>query len=294
MRRIDHREPPSGVTLEIRRHADALLSKAGAYDAFPTPVMDLVAAAGLGVENTLFTDERILRRMDTAPMERVKRARGELLGLVDLRGGTIYVRPEVSLADLPPLVLHETAHAYLAWQREIYLFVQEDGAGLDPGIKDQFEYEANLFAWELVFQVDRFREDAEGDEFSLRTPVKLARRYGTTPYAAVRRFAETNRRPCAILISSRTTRGGGQRWTDRRPVQSPSFTRRFGEIAGPVIDRGMAGGTSGGADYGARYPVRLRDLAGRDVQCEVHSHLTEDHHFKLIYPEDVLSAVLVR
>lgn len=293
MRWIDDCEPSSEVGLEIRRHADALLRKAGAYDKFPTPAAALVAAAGLRVENSLFTDEHLLRQMDAAPPERVKRARDELLGIVDLRGGTIYVRPEISLENLPTLVLHETAHAHLAWQRDIYLFVQEDGgSGLSLNVKDQFEREANRFAWELVFQVDRFRQDAERDEFSLRTPVKLSRRYGTSPYAAIRRFVETSRRPCALLIWSRSTRGGRQEWFPRRPAQSTSFTERFGEVAWPgVLEQGAYGGLLAGADFGARYQFRLPDLGRRPIDCEVQSLASDRHRFMLVYPERELSTV---
>lgn len=118
MRRFDDGEPPPEVLLEIRQHADTLLREAGAYGTFPTPTADLVAAAGLRVEHTLFTDDRILRRMDAAPAARVKRARDQLLGVVDIPGRTIYVRPEIHPGSYPPLVLHEAAHAYLPWQRD--------------------------------------------------------------------------------------------------------------------------------------------------------------------------------
>jgi hypothetical protein len=294
VRRIDDCEPSPEVLLEIRRHADALLKKAGAYDKFPTPTADLVAAAGLRVEKAFFTDERILRHMDAAPADRVKRARDELLGVVDIRGRIIYVRPEILLGNLPPLVLHETAHAYLAWQHDIYLFVQEDGAGLSHNVKDQFEREANRFAWELVFQVNRFRDDAEHEEFSLRTPVKLSRRYGTSRYAAIRWFVETNRRPCALLVWSRSTREGRQGWFPRRPVQSSSFTERFGEVPSHgILVQGACGGSLAGAGYGARYQFPLPNLEGRPIDCEAQSLASDRHHFTLVYPERVISTVVL-
>ncbi len=159
--------------------------------------------------SVLFSDSSVLQRMQSAPAHRVKRARKALLGLVDIPGSTIYVRPEISLADLPPLVLHETAHAYLDWQRDLYLYVQEDDACcIASDLKDQFESEANRFAWELIFQVDRFHRDAEKGPFSLETPVKLANRYGTGVYPAVRWFVETNSRQCACLFTAARAKAG--------------------------------------------------------------------------------------
>ena len=180
---------------QIRLHADALLRRAGVYDILPTPTDRLVRAAGLRVDNAFFAESQVLSRMASVPAEQVKFARGALIGLVDISDGTIYVRPEVSLLNLPPLVLHEVAHAYLEWQRDIYRFVQEDEAsGIVHSLRDRFELEANHFAWELIFQGDRFQRDAERCPFSRDTPVRLADRYGTSVYAAVRWFAATSNR----------------------------------------------------------------------------------------------------
>lgn len=292
MRRIDDCEPSLEDLPAIRRHADALLREAGAYGKFPTPTADLVAAAGLNVEHTLFTDEGILKRMDAAPAGRVKRARDELLGVVDIRGRTIYVRPEIPLGNLPPLVLHEAAHAYLRWQRDIYLFAQEGGAELRHDVRDRFEREANQFAWELLFQLDRFRHDAENGEFSLRTPVQLSRRYGTTCYAAIRWFVKTNRRACALLVLSRSQAAGGSSWSLRKVVQSTSFTRRFGEVpwADLFEDLGCREPLAN-LDFGPRHQFRLPGLDRRPISCELQSFTSDNHHFMLAYPERELASV---
>jgi hypothetical protein len=174
LRRIANLELSDEDIVQIRHQAHALLSKAGANDVFPTPVDRLVLAAGLRVDNDFFTEGDVLKRMEAVPAERVKRARNALVGLVDILGGVIYVHPKVSLLNLPPLVLHEAAHACLEWQRSLYLYVQEDDACcIANDLKDQFELEANQFAWELIFQGGRFQREAEACTFSLETPVKL-------------------------------------------------------------------------------------------------------------------------
>lgn len=287
MRRTANPVLSDGDIAQIRLQADALLRKARANDVFPTPVDRLVLAAGLTVDNGFFTEADVLNRMEAAPAELVKRARNALVGLVDILGGVIYVHPKVSLLKLPPLVLHEAAHAYLEWQRSLYLYVQEDDACCIGGdLKDQFELEANQFAWELIFQGERFQREAEACTFSLETPVKLAGRYGTSAYAAVRRFVETNARPCALLIYSRTPEG----WRPRRPIQSTEFTRRFGTLPWSEVVRQNGSGVLM-AGYGARHTVPVPDLGRQAVECEVHSLTVADHSFNLLYPKSVLSRV---
>lgn len=285
MRRTSRPELSDGDIAHIRRHAAALLERAGASDVFPTPVDRLVRAAGLRVDNGFFTESDVLKRMESVPAERVKRARNVLIGLVDIAEGVIYVHPNVSIENLPPLVLHEAAHAYLEWQRTLYLYVQEDDAScLANDLKDRFEVEANQFAWESIFQGERFQREAESCSFSLATPIKLADRYGVSGYAAVRRFVETNARPCALLIYSRTHEG----WRPRRPIQSSDFTRRFGFLPWSEVVRQNGSGVlmSG---YGARHTVSVPDLDRRAVECEVHSLTERNHSFNLLYPTYAMS-----
>lgn len=290
MRRNDPREPSLDACVEIRRHADALLRKAGAYGKFPTPVADLVAAAGMRVEHALFDDDRILRQMAEAPAALVRRARSKLLGAVDIRGRTIYVRPDIPLSYLPPLVLHEAAHALLSWHRDAFLFMEEDRSALLPDVRDDFEREANQFAWEALFQLDRFRLDAENAEFSLRTPVRLARRYGTTCYAAIRWFVRTNHRLCALLILGRPDRG--PRWMIRRIVESPGFAASFGEVSWvDAIQEVGSGMLLSGGEYQARHSLSLFNIDRRQVACEVQSFDYEDYRFVMVYPERELCAV---
>ncbi len=293
MRGTESCEPTRDASSEIRRLADVLLKEAGAYGKYPTPTADLVAAAGLRVERTLFTDDDVIRRMNSASSRLVKQAREALLGVVDIRGRTIYVRPDVPLGfELPPLVLHETAHAHLYWQRDIYEFVQEDGGSLERNVKDRFEREANQFAWELVFQLDGFRRDAESGEFSLRTPARLAHRYGTTPYAAIRRFVETNRRSCALIVKGLSTDANGPGSSPGRVVRSARFSRDFGDIDfRSGINPFVSSELFSDPDYGARTQLRLTGLNRCPVTCEAQTFSCDRHRFALVYPEHELLSV---
>lgn len=295
MRRSKDDEPPSIDLDAIRREAHNLLSKSDAYDVYPTPVWQIVEGAGLRIDDALFT-EQIDRLADSVEPNLIKRATGKLLGMVDIQGGMIYISPGVSFNDPSPLVLHETGHFWLPWQRDLYRLVQDSTSCLSYDLRDQFEREATRFAWELVFQVDRFQRDAERGEFSLRTPVNLAKRYGSPPYAAIRRFVETNRQSCGLLIQRRKPShqregGNGVRF-ESRLVQSESFAWRFGERPwDEIVKQAEPSIFLSDAIYGARRQFEVLDRENRQTECEAHSLSVDIHDFTFIYPAGAIKAI---
>src|SRR3712207_6943467 len=48
-------------------------------------------------------------------------------------------------------------------------------SSLDPEVADLFDREANVFAAEVLFQLDAFRDRAADMEFGIFTPVRLAK-----------------------------------------------------------------------------------------------------------------------
>src|SRR3546814_10163766 len=71
---------------------------------------------------------------------------------------------------------------------------------LDTFIKAQFEREANVFASEVLFQMDIFAEEAGDLTFGMAAPLQLAKRYGASVYATARRYVMASDRVCAVLI----------------------------------------------------------------------------------------------
>ena len=272
------------------------LRKAGACGKFPTPTAEIISAAGLRVEHSFFTDQEILNIISDVPAKLIKTARNSLHGLVDIRGRTIYVRQDIPLGEeLPHLTIHETAHAYLDWQKNIYLFVQENELTISRDVIDVFERQANQFAWEIIFQLDQFRIDAENAEFSLRTPEQLAHRYGTTPYAAIRRFVETNRRPCAVLIWSRSGKSGELALPPCNCVQSDSFSQCFGKTAWRTsLNRFSRSELIFHGEFGHRMQCELPALNRVSIQCETNSLQMGRHLFVLVFPENEVTSVLIR
>lgn len=220
---------------EIRRHADLLLRRADAHGRFPTPVGDLVSVAGLRVEPKVSLDVGFFQRLYRAVAGPIKRAIEKVRGLLDRRGRTIYLDQTVHKSKKTFLSIHETGHDFLPWQRATYAVLEDCEHHLDPEVQDLFERQANVFASEVLFQLDRFRDQAADYELGIRTPLELAKRYGASCYAAVRRYVCTNRRACAVLVLNDPVyeAGRGLTVTLRRSFQSPAFTSRFGDVRWP-------------------------------------------------------------
>jgi hypothetical protein len=127
------------------------------------------------------------------------------------------------------LTLHETGHAVLPWQRNLYALVEDGEQELDPDIADLFDREANVFATEVLFQLDSFANEAAGYEFGIGVPLKLSRKYGSSAYAAVRQYVSKSQRDCVVLVLDPPALMGGDgfRASLRRPVASPSFRMKF-------------------------------------------------------------------
>jgi len=63
-----------------------------------------------------------------------------------------------------------------------------------------FEREASHFASAVLFQLDRFNALAEKMPLKLSSAMKLARSFGASNQAAIRRYVEHSRKRCACLV----------------------------------------------------------------------------------------------
>lgn len=280
---------------EVRRHAERLLREAGAIGRLPTPVADLVAAARLEVARDVSLDQGFLGRLYRKVTAPVRRALEKVLGLLDRRDRTIYLDRTVHKNKAPFLCLHETGHDILPWQRDTFSLLEDCQQTLDPEVQDQFEREANVFACEVLFQLGRFEEEARDCAFGLRTPLELARRYGSSCYAAVRRYVATNRRACAVLVLDPPVYEVGTGYTAslRRTMQSPAFTARFGRPAWPEALRPgdfLHTVLPLGRRFTRPSPCRLRNLNGDEERCMVEAFDSSYQVFILVYSESEVRA----
>jgi Zn-dependent peptidase ImmA (M78 family) len=214
----------------VRAEARRALKQAGAFGRFPTPVDDIMDAAKVEevFENVL--DESFLAKMRKKAGKALKSALSKVLGLFDANQRLVIVDRTLYAVKQTFIRLHETGHGFMRWQRDLYAVVEDCEQTLDPEVADLFDREANVFASEVLFQIDSFSEEAEGHTFGILTPVRIGKKYGASIYASVRQYVSKNHRACAVLVLDPPVivDGDGFRASLRRFVPSPRFTELFG------------------------------------------------------------------
>jgi len=213
----------------VRTEAERLLKKAGALGQFPTPVSVIMAAGRVTLAQDDVLNEGFLRSIRRKAGSALKIALSKVLGLLDARDRLVFIDRAVKSVKQVFLKLHETGHAVLPWQSCLYALVEDGEKELDPDIADLFEREANVFATEVLFQLDSFAKDATDHEFGIEVPLKLSRKYGSSAYAAIRQYVSKSHRDCLVLVLDppKLTKGDGFRVSLRRPVASSSFRAKF-------------------------------------------------------------------
>lgn len=236
MRRPDDSSLTRSQLAKIRSEAERALRDAGVFGVLPTPVEEVMRVAGLReVEEDLDNPGFLSKFVDRAEKagQAIKRALSKVLGLFHASDSLVFIDRTLIAVKQRFVQLHETAHGFLAWQRPMYAIVQDCEKALDPDTADLFDREANVFASEVLFQIDTFRDQADELPFSMRTPLALAKKFNASVYASVRQYVSKNRRACAVLVLNPPVPvpERGFRADLRRPVQSESFTALFGAYA---------------------------------------------------------------
>jgi len=217
---------------KVRAEAERVLRKADALGRFPTPVDDIMAAADVEEVREDVLNEGFIAKMRQKAGDALKRALQKVIGLFDARSRLVFIDRTLYIVKQTFLKLHETGHGFIPWQRDLYAIVEDCEQSLDPEIADLFDREANVFASEVLFQLDTFAEEAEEREFGILTPVRMCGKYGASIYASVRQYVSKNWRACVVLILNppELVAGDGFRATLRRSVPSPRFLELFGHI----------------------------------------------------------------
>lgn len=214
---------------EIQDVALALLRRADVDEQLPTPVNDLVAAAGLLEDaDYVFSESKISQ----APKElrRLLRSAGrKIRGALDRRERVLHVNPAVEVpAQRQFIRCHETMHDVLPWQRDL-LVLGDTGKTLAPDIEFRFEQEANQGAAELLFQVDLLGRIARDYPTDIATPIALAQMFGASIHATFRRWVELHPAvACGVVLDPDPI--GVSPLTFRRyeVIESTAWRQRFG------------------------------------------------------------------
>ena len=275
----------------IQKHARAAFEKAECWGVFPTKIDEVMRAAKVVVSNEdalnpTFLDK--IRYKAGKARAILKSALTKILGVFDAGARIAYIDRAVLAVRQGFLKLHEAGHAILPWQREIYQAFEDCENTLSPECSEAFDQEANAFASEVMFQVERFTNEAAGHDFGIGVPLKLSKIYGGSVYATVRRYVSTHHRNCTVLVLNPTEMipGDGFKADLRRAVSSPSFLAKFGNLAWPdqftpeheigklipLGNRKMSG----------KNTIGLTDLNGVCHECLVEAFKTNYQTFILI------------
>jgi hypothetical protein len=285
----------------VEARARKLLDRASAWDRFPTPIEDIVTAAQLRVAPTsLFDPERILafvRDKTAEAANRVKAAISKVLGLYDGDEHVIHIDDTVSDSKQNFLKLHETGHHELPAHRRAFRLFQDCEKTLAPDTADLFEREANNFARFALFQGDTYAQIAADCAFEIKTPIKLAKKFGASVYAASREFARTNSRACVVYILEpiEFAEGVGARALVRRIEPSPAFAKQFGRPAETVItlDHVLGPVLPIGRKMTSPRSISIIDLDGTKHECVAEAFDTKWNVLILLYPVTALTATTI-
>lgn len=275
----------------VRAEAERALREAGALGIFPTPVDRIMAVAKVEeVKEDVLNPGFIARLRSTVEQTggALRRAVNKVMGLFHASAGLVFLDQTLMAVKKRFVRLHEAGHGFLPWQRPMYALVEDCDKTLDEQAAALFDREASVFAAEVLFQLDHFRDVAEGHKFGIWTPVKLARKFDASIYACMRQYVSKNHRACAVVVLNmpELIEGDGFRATLRRAIQSDSFTEMFGAYAWrplytPDDDIGALVPLNGYKSSGKRVLV-LVDQNGDRHECIAESFTQTHQVFILI------------
>jgi Zn-dependent peptidase ImmA (M78 family) len=282
----------------VEKRARQLLDRASVWERFPTPIEDILAAAQLQVAPiSIFDPARILafiKNKTADAAHRVKSAISKMFGLYDAEESVIHIDHTVRESKQNFLKLHETGHHEIPTHKNAFRFFQDCEKTLAPETADLFEREANNFARFALFQGDGYAKLAADCAFEIRTPIKLAKKFGASVYASAREFARTNPKACLVYILEpiEYVEGVGARAAVRRIEPSPAFRAQFGCPAETVItlDHALGPVLPVGRKMTRARSLPIFDLNGTEHECLAEAFDTTFNVLLLVYPVKALTA----
>lgn len=231
MRKPDDSSLTPEQYINIRKEAERRLREADAFGVFPTPVDDIMAAAKILMAPEDILDDGFIAKMRYKATKVLKSAIQKIWGVFDATARMIFIDRSVIKAKQTFLKLHEIGHAALPHQDKIFSLFEDCKMSLDSETSELFDREANVFATEVLFQLDRFEQEAFDMNFGIKVPMDMSKRYGASVYATIRRYVHKNDKDCAVLVLNQPQVSNDNNFNVslRRFVASPSFMTKFGD-----------------------------------------------------------------
>lgn len=213
----------SGDSLAHEEIAETLLEEVGAPDALPTNEAKILDYLGLRQLSFDFGDEPDFVQLTPSIPKHLRAA-------LSVNDRVVVTHTELGPKRHRWSVFHEIAHFVLPEHLE-KIFLDTDKT-LSLWTKSRIEREANSLAADLMFQVNRFTEEALDLPMSCRTVLDLAPRYDASYESAMRRYVERHVLPCAVIVYEKTTNAIGDDVEDAKykihyTVTSAPFRRQY-------------------------------------------------------------------
>lgn len=273
---------------EIKSHVRNLLNAAGVRNTLPTPKSDILKCAKL-VECGLLDLEdykdnwtqaqwRSIKKILTGSLDKVK-------GFLHFQSGLVYVDPQTHQASIPFITYHEVMHKILPSHKILQNPHYDTQYTLDPKFAQDLEREANIGASLIMFQVDRFANEAHDMPLSIESALSLAKRYGASCHASLRHYVEVSHHACVLLILKqlKDINEGYELWYS---VESVKFRGKFGAMQWPTFytDGEIFDFMSTSPAGISKSTIVLVDQFGFDVQCTMEVFPTPYNTFMLCFP----------
>jgi Zn-dependent peptidase ImmA (M78 family) len=215
---------------EIARLTNGLLLEAAAYDRFPTPVDDIVAAASLTEPEHSLLSNLILAQAPRYLRDAMAPLRRKVRALLDRKEREIHLDPTIDNDGQRRFKrCHEVSHDLYPWQSA--LGYADDDTTLAFTTRILFEQEANQGAAELLFQRERFHRAASDYAIGIASVIELAETFGTSIHSTFRRYVETHGHPVAGLVLEPSPASRAPLiYRRKEALQSRSWTKRFGPV----------------------------------------------------------------
>lgn len=210
-----------------------MLKSSKALDVFPTPIDKIINYSDLILETGIDLAELEKKHKGFDFNEAFKSGWSKIRGFLDRREKIIYIDTTQNVNRQGFVKLHEVGHSVLPWQNATMQFLDDDET-LNLDIIEEFEAEANYFASITLFQNDRFDNEVKKYELGLPSVIQLSKYFGASNHATFRRYVESSKKRCALLILENLSPKGSVVSGDfRNAFYSKSFIEEFGSISWP-------------------------------------------------------------
>jgi IrrE N-terminal-like domain len=213
--------------LLVNKQADRLLLELGILEP-PLPVQRCLALAKLTVADFALGEMPGNNAPEHIHDLVLEHALERTFGLLDRRNSLVYLQANMTHGRQNFVTMHEVGHQWLPWQRTHGTHVDGE-KNIDLDTKDLYEWQANVFASEMLFLRDRFSAEAFDLPFDLRTVLTLATRFETSVHAALRRYVESHKQRCMMLVLERepTVRSGNSSLRVKNAFFSTPFLQMY-------------------------------------------------------------------